>query len=76
MRAPSETGLGPKCALAVLGRNCVPAYALGHGKDAPRKPKSKKERNAAWRARNAARQLSGTPFYGLGLAANDDRRRA
>ena len=59
-----------------LGRNCVPAYALGYGKDAPRKPKTRKEINAAWRARNAARQLSGTPFYGLGARAANDAVKA
>jgi hypothetical protein len=49
-----------------LGRSGVRVYALGAGKDAPRKTKPREEVNRAYRAKAAREPMRGTPFYGLG----------
>lgn len=59
-----------------LGRMSIAAYALGHGKDAARKPKTKLEINRDWRRRAAGKSLVGTPFHGLGVVSANDAGRA
>lgn len=49
-----------------LGRMAVKVYALGHGKDAPRKTKPREVVNREYRAKAARAPMLGTPFYGLG----------
>lgn len=51
----------------VLGRQSqVRVYELGAGKDKPRPTKPRSEVNRDYRAKQARRVLTGTPFAGLG----------
>lgn len=47
------------------GRLSVTVFSLGHGRDAPRKGKSREAINREYRTRKARAPLMGTPFYGL-----------
>lgn len=48
------------------GRQVVMVFALGHGRDAPRRTKSREAVNRDYRNKAAQAPLRGTPFYGLG----------
>lgn len=58
------------------GRSSVRVFALGQGRDAPRKPKSRLEINRAFRARQAISSLAAAVGGRVRPAANDDQRSA
>lgn len=52
-----------------LGREAVKVWALGYGRDAKRRTKTREAVNRAYRTRRQMDPLKGTPFYGLTVAA-------